>query len=622
MFQAGSGKNASVIASGNDPEESDLPDFPAPARIRFNLWSPNDRGWLSLLRAHWKGSAVRKTLLAESRRYCVCTGDRVRAVAPQQTDVLQSSGDHPARRATDREFKLKQGNSEAGSGEVVPGVRTRRVSSGAGQIHGPLGFSGTVIGTGFTGPCFLGGEGTAPGASACTSAGRSVESILAADLDNVLAKAVTAASKYARQHWPHPEQQCYSQELSLMCAEPQGALMRPVGPHLDTQESRVVIPSLLHFVWLGPSPLPSFFPRFKESWSYHNPCLTHALWTDEELDFLLAVLNDEILRRRQLGKDENGKAGNGQRHSLHPNPCNDGSVSEYVLERVIGSIRREGRLAAKSDMARLLLLWQYGGIYADVDVEAVKQLPACLFSDTSFFLGMQRRDAVELGNALLACEPRHRLSAFLLECLGVPYVTWGGDDVSREAVLINILESNGVCLSTGSTKKPTSLAESATEAASIIEETGRRTASVLSACIPPPITGPGFLTRAVMAWFQANGAVVSAATATAPRRTEICRPDRGSKQRGGVHCDYDRTEIIAARLSACGKRGGRLLGDQNLGDKGFEVISICPPVFFYPLPHHNRNDSAEDSTTQQQFLHSRYSFTLHHWKETWRAPKA
>eukprot|EP00070_Physeter_catodon_P037084 XP_028343978.1 uncharacterized protein LOC114486058 [Physeter catodon] len=77
-------------------------------------------------------------------------------------------------------------------------------------------------------------------------------------------------------------------------------------------------------------------------------------------------------------------------------------------------VDEEDRLGAKSDLVRLLLLHSYGGVYADVDMELIREFPSCFLTDATFFAGAQREDAVELGNALLGCTPRHELLTYVI----------------------------------------------------------------------------------------------------------------------------------------------------------------------------------------------------------------
>ncbi len=45
----------------------------------------------------------------------------------------------------------------------------------------------------------------------------------------------------------------------------------------------MVIPKLIHRVWVGPDPMPEAFQRYGESWREHHPDWEMRLWTDDNL---------------------------------------------------------------------------------------------------------------------------------------------------------------------------------------------------------------------------------------------------------------------------------------------------------------------------------------------------
>jgi inositol phosphorylceramide mannosyltransferase catalytic subunit len=90
-----------------------------------------------------------------------------------------------------------------------------------------------------------------------------------------------------------------------------------------------LVPKILHQIWLGDTPLPEEFARYRETWVHHHPDWDHRLWTEDNLP--------EGLRRPEV----------------------------YERLRVP---------AERSDILRLELLWRVGGVYVDTDFECHRPL--------------------------------------------------------------------------------------------------------------------------------------------------------------------------------------------------------------------------------------------------------
>ncbi len=94
----------------------------------------------------------------------------------------------------------------------------------------------------------------------------------------------------------------------------------------------LVIPHVVHRIWLGPDPLPEEFRRYGETWARHHPEWEMRLWTDEDIR---------------------------------------GSQWEEMLAR--------GRhQAERSDVLRYHLLCRHGGVYVDTDFECLRSIEPLL----------------------------------------------------------------------------------------------------------------------------------------------------------------------------------------------------------------------------------------------------
>lgn len=91
-----------------------------------------------------------------------------------------------------------------------------------------------------------------------------------------------------------------------------------------------MIPKVIHYCWFGRKPLPPLAQKCINSWKKYCPDYEIRLWNEANIDF---------------------------------SDCN------YAIEAY-----KEGKWAFVSDYARFKILYEYGGLYFDTDVELVKSI--------------------------------------------------------------------------------------------------------------------------------------------------------------------------------------------------------------------------------------------------------
>lgn len=119
-----------------------------------------------------------------------------------------------------------------------------------------------------------------------------------------------------------------------------------------------MIPKVIHRVWLGSEQMPQEFVEWGESWERHHPEWEMRLWTDDNLPEL-----------------------------RYPD----------ALERC----RNHGEA---SDVLRSELLFQFGGLYVDTDVECRRNIEP-LIGDARAFAAWVRPGRI--GSAVLGAQPEH-----------------------------------------------------------------------------------------------------------------------------------------------------------------------------------------------------------------------
>lgn len=130
-----------------------------------------------------------------------------------------------------------------------------------------------------------------------------------------------------------------------------------------------MIPKIIHQIWIGDAQIPAQYLQYIDSWKKHHPDWEYRLWTDENMIQL-------------------------QNQSFYDATSN---------------------VRQKADIARYELLYQFGGVYVDVDMECFKNIEP-LLDKVEFFVGTE--DNYYFSNELMGCIPEHELMCELIE--GIP----------------------------------------------------------------------------------------------------------------------------------------------------------------------------------------------------------
>ncbi len=130
---------------------------------------------------------------------------------------------------------------------------------------------------------------------------------------------------------------------------------------LPGKTAQETIPRTIHQIWLG-GELPDRFKEYRQSWARLHPAWELRLWGDADVDGLK-------IRNRTL-------------FDKMPNYGN------------------------KSDLLRYEILFQYGGLYVDVDFECLKPFDS-LHSGYSFYTGVGYQRHPLLFNGLIGAAPGH-----------------------------------------------------------------------------------------------------------------------------------------------------------------------------------------------------------------------
>lgn len=130
----------------------------------------------------------------------------------------------------------------------------------------------------------------------------------------------------------------------------------------NRHNSKMVIPRIIHQIWIGNKPIPEAFSNFPNTWRNKNKNWDYVLWTDENI-------------------------------------CKLTKLDKTILELL-------DNYSEKSDYIRFCILEEYGGIYADVDFECLKSFDSIVkFND--FFIWREKNWYLNAG--LFGCSKENKI---------------------------------------------------------------------------------------------------------------------------------------------------------------------------------------------------------------------
>jgi mannosyltransferase OCH1-like enzyme len=137
-----------------------------------------------------------------------------------------------------------------------------------------------------------------------------------------------------------------------------------------------MIPKILHYIWVGP-PMPDHLVKCIETWKPLHPEWEIMKWTDDNLDWISHRSWFDI-------------------------------APKLVGPNEVGQLR--------ADIARLEILWKFGGVYIDCDLEALKPIDE-LCKKVTGFAGFEDPESLWVNNAIVGAEPENDFIGYLLDGL-------------------------------------------------------------------------------------------------------------------------------------------------------------------------------------------------------------
>ncbi len=162
-----------------------------------------------------------------------------------------------------------------------------------------------------------------------------------------------------------------------------------------------MIPKIIHYCWFGKGRMPELYQKCIESWKKNLPEYSVMCWNEDTFDI---------------------------------------NSNKYVKEAY-----EKKKYAFVTDYVRLFVLFTYGGIYMDTDVEVVKPLDK--FLNNEAFSGFEKKDSVPTG--IMAAEKGNPvIEALLCDYYSMKFVLEDGTlNLTTNVITItNYFANNGLKL--------------------------------------------------------------------------------------------------------------------------------------------------------------------------------
>lgn len=140
------------------------------------------------------------------------------------------------------------------------------------------------------------------------------------------------------------------------------------------------IPKTIHYMWLGKKEIPFKLQKCIESWKQYCPDYEIVRWDESNYDI---------------------------------------SQNKYMEEAY-----KAGAYGFVPDYARLDILYRYGGIYMDTDVEVIRNLDALLYQEA--FCGVEKWQVINFGGCSGASKENPVILEFLNERQGISFLNVDG----------------------------------------------------------------------------------------------------------------------------------------------------------------------------------------------------
>ncbi len=164
-----------------------------------------------------------------------------------------------------------------------------------------------------------------------------------------------------------------------------------------------IIPKIIHHIWLG-SPFPDGYKSWRQSWINKHPQWTYVFWTDNPENYQEGTLVDNETILKEL---LDSGASIGKTLVIDVRNVTLTNRSLYDSETNYGE---------KSDILRYEILYRYGGVYTDTDVECFEPFDI-LHHTYKFYAGLAplNMNRLQVANGLIGAQAKHPILKYCID---------------------------------------------------------------------------------------------------------------------------------------------------------------------------------------------------------------
>ncbi len=149
------------------------------------------------------------------------------------------------------------------------------------------------------------------------------------------------------------------------------------------------IPKVIHQIWVGSKEIPENYQRFMKTWKAFHPDWDYKLWTDQDVEDF-PWKNKELFLK-----------------------CTNPGM--------------------KSDIWRYEILYRYGGLYVDTDMECKRAFDP-IHSRLEFYAGLDNESSFVVANALIGSAANSKILNSLIHSLSKVSKTIDGNNVTPDEI--------------------------------------------------------------------------------------------------------------------------------------------------------------------------------------------
>jgi mannosyltransferase OCH1-like enzyme len=324
-------------------------------------------------------------------------------------------------------------------------------------------------------------------------------------------------------------------------------IMNPLLAPTDTVKFQPsMIPKIIHQIWLGsPKPTTTQYMKWFESWKVHHPEWEICWWHDKDVQDMI-------------------------------------NKNEFKNVEAFNNAQNYGE---KSDILRYEIMYKYGGLYVDTDMECIQSFnPLHDRCCCSFYAGWSNTGNIELNNGIFGAIPRHPILKDMIQSIYVNNIdrattTNDIDEVAKEVEQELKMSQVNSLLSSFLGMDSNNFVEATTQPK---DNKWNKLMKTIED------TGPGLFTRHVLRYISSSGSRSS--------NNSNCNSSESSGETKAGTTDGTTDEKTVQVIQE-------------------EPVIVLPMAVLYPVPN---NVGVVTKKLRNKYIVPGTTLAIHHWAKSWQ----